>query len=125
MRRISSLAARGAALFLAGILAACSDGGAPTAAPQQDHFIAQLVAMGARPENIVDNGDHFVVEGDIVVYKKDLRAAQPRDGRAHAGQPQFQRYESAVAENRRIVKVNLAAVDAENASWAAATRARP
>lgn len=123
-RSRSRFACRAAALLLAGALAACSDAGAPTAAPEQDDpLIERLIAMGAQREDIVDRGDHFVVEGDIQVFKRDLRAAQPRDGRAHAGDPMYQRYNGTVAWNRRTVRVDLAAVDAENASWAAATRA--
>jgi hypothetical protein len=123
MRRTSSLAARCAVLLLVGVLAACSDTGEPTAAPQGDPLIEQLVAMGAQRDQIADRGDHFVVEGDIVIYKKDLRGVQPNDGKAHPAGPLYQRYHSTVGTNNRIIRVDLAPVDAENASWAAAARA--
>ncbi|HLM68195.1 MAG TPA: M57 family metalloprotease [Longimicrobium sp.] len=117
-------AVRAAALLLAGALAACSDTGAPTAAaPEQDPLVEALVAMGAKRETIVDGGDHFVVEGDIKVYKKDLRPVQPNDGKAHPGQPSYQRYNTVVAQNRRHITVDVSAIDAESASWGAATRA--
>jgi hypothetical protein len=114
-------------LLLAGILAACSDADSPTvAAPQTDPQVEQLVAMGARRDQILDRGDHFVVEGDIRVYKKNLRRARlvaAPDGKARPGDPSLQRYVSTVAPNRRVIRVDLSAVEAVNASWAAATRA--
>jgi len=124
MKRTRTLVGRGAVLLLAGILAACSDTTAPAPAGP-DPLVEQLVAMGVSRDQIVDRGDHFVVEGDIRFNKKDLRAAasRPGDGLARPGEPSLQRYAGTVAENRRIVKVNLSAIDTESASWAAAVRA--
>lgn len=123
MRRKRTLALRGGVLLLAGILAACSDDTTP-ATPQPDPLVEQLVAMGISRDQIEDRGEYFVVEGDIRFNKKDLRAARTTpDGLARPGDPSLQRYTSTVAADRRVIKVDLSAVDAENASWAAATRA--
>lgn len=113
------------ALAGAALLGACSDGaGVSDPAERQDPQVEQLVEMGFRRDQIVDRGDHFVVEGDIRVYKKNLRAAPPADGRAHPAGPRYQRFSSTVAEAyRRSITVNLSAVDAVNTSWANATRA--
>jgi hypothetical protein len=111
-----------AALLLASVLAACSDG--PTGSPpdgRRDPLVEQVIAMGFAPDQIVDRGDHFVVEGDIRLDKKDL--ARRVGDTPGPGAPTYQRYVSTVDASHRTIRVNLAAVDAENASWASATRA--
>lgn len=106
------------------LLGACSDGTGPArTSGGQDPLVARLVEMGFRPDQIVDRGDYFVVEGDIRFEKKDLRAAPRGGGAAHPGGPSRQRVVSQIASNRRTIHVDLSAVDAENASWASATRA--
>jgi hypothetical protein len=108
-------------------IAACDEPAtAPTSTPEADPLIEQLVAMGAKRDQIVDRGDHFVVEGDIRLDKTALRAARRAaepDGRAYPAGPRHQRYVSTVATNRKIIHVDLSAVAAENTAWANATRA--
>lgn len=99
----------------AALLGACADTPAdpdPVALPAQDPLVEKVVAMGFRKDQIVDHGDYFLVEGDIRIDKAALRAA-----------PRTQRVVSTVAANRRNISVNLQAVQAENVSWANATRA--
>lgn len=113
------------ALAGAALLGACSDG-AGVAGPgeRQDPLVEQLVEMGFRRDQIVDRGDHFVVEGDIRVEKRGLPAAPPADGKAHPAGPRYQRFSSTIAEAyRRNITVNLSGVAAANTSWANATRA--
>lgn len=116
--------ARLLAVAAVALLAACSDREpSPAAPPAGDPLVERLVAMGFQRDQIVDRGDHFLVEGDIRITKAEARllpaAARPRT----PGGPSYQRYNGTVASNRRVVRVNLAAVDAEDATWAAATRA--
>jgi hypothetical protein len=47
-----------------------------SAAP--DPLVERLVQMGFRRDMIQDQGSHFLVEGDIVFDKSDLRARSPR-----------------------------------------------
>lgn len=105
------------------LMGACSDGAGPTeAVKSSDPLIERIVEMGFRRDQIVDAGDHFVVEGDIRFDKKALAAA-PRQAPARPGGPLRQRVVSTVAGPGRTIRVNLAAVQAENVSWANATRA--
>ncbi|HET7234400.1 MAG TPA: M57 family metalloprotease [Longimicrobium sp.] len=110
-----------APLLAATVLAGCSDGTGPAAARDgQDPLVEQLVEMGFRRDQIRDAGDHFVVEGDIRFDKKALAAAP--SPMARPGGPRGQRVVSTFGGTRRTIRVNLAAVQAENASWATATR---
>lgn len=112
------------ALAGAALLAACADqGGVAGPRTTQDPLVERLVEMGARRDQIVDRGDHFVVEGDIRVDKSDLRARRLPGEIGQPGDARKQRLVDTVTTSRRVIHVNLAAVDAENASWAAATRA--
>jgi hypothetical protein len=109
-------------LMGAALLGACSDGTGPArVAKGQDPLVARLVEMGFRRDQIRDAGSYFVVEGDILFDKKALAAA-PR-AVARAGGPAGQRAVGTVSGSRRTIRVNLGAVQAENASWATATRA--
>jgi Dual-action HEIGH metallo-peptidase len=125
MKILQSLTVLSAALLA---VAACDEPAtAPTSTtPEADPLIEQLVIMGAKRDQIVDRGDHFVVEGDIRLDKTDLRAARRAaepDGRAHPVGPRHQRYVSTIAANRKTIHVDLSAVAAENTAWANATRA--
>jgi hypothetical protein len=115
------------ALAGAALLAACSDGAgvADPADPSErrDPLVEQLVGMGFRRDQIEDRGDHFVVEGDIQIGKKNFRAAAPVDAKARPGGPRYQRVVSTLASNRRLIRVDLSAVAAVSTSWANATRA--
>lgn len=112
------------ALAGSAILAGCSDRGSVAGPPEgPDPLVEVLVQRGILREHIVDAGDYFVVEGDIRVNKKDLRASARSSGTAHPQGPRFQNYVTEVAANRRAVRVDLSAIAAENTSWANATRA--
>jgi len=109
------------ALVGAALLGACSDGTGPArVAKDQDPLVERLVEMGFPRDQIADAGSYFVVEGDIRFDKKALAAA-PRTG--PRGGPARQRVVSTISGTRRIIRVNLSAVQAENVSWANATRA--
>lgn len=98
------------------LLGACADV-TPVAAPADgpDPLLERLVQMGARRDQIVDAGEYFVVEGDIRVEKKDLRAAGnpwgPSLQRSHPS-PQYQ----------TTVLVDLSPMQAQDPSWADAAR---
>lgn len=123
MRTNRTRAAFGAAALVLLALAGCAD--EPTSARRSgpDPLLETLVRMGFARDQIVDAGDHFVVEGDMLFDKAGLRTATVRDGKAHPGQPSFQRYASLVGSNRRTIRVNLSSVDAVSSSWASAVRA--
>ena len=105
----------------AALLGACSDGtGTSEAVQKQDPLVMRLVEMGFPRDQIVDAGDHFVVEGDIRFDKKALAAASRTSRPAGV---RGQRVLSTISSTRRTVRVNLSAVANENASWASATRA--
>ncbi|MDP3911435.1 MAG: hypothetical protein Q8Q14_13705, partial [Gemmatimonadales bacterium] len=53
--------------FLA--ISGCSDSVSPR---PSDPLVQQVIAMGFHPDEIVDRGDYFLVEGDIVIRKRDL-----------------------------------------------------
>lgn len=63
-------------------LTACSDD--ISTSPTQDPLVAEVIALGFRPDMIQDRGDYFLVEGDIRISKDALRTRIP------ALQPDFQ-----------------------------------
>src|SRR5256885_8808869 len=68
-------------------LIGCSDS---TGTRSPDPLVQRIIDMGFRPDMIRDRGDYFVIEGDIVIWKKDLQAyvgLVPNDNPFH---PQFQ-----------------------------------
>lgn len=96
------------------LLGACTDG-TPVAAPDAgpDPLVEKLVKMGFPRDQIVDGGEYYLVEGDMRIDKKDLRAAAP--GRRG---PSGQRLAGLI--NQTTVVVNLSGLDTE---WADAARA--
>lgn len=103
------------------LLGACSEGTGPARmATDRDPLVERLVEMGFSRDQIADAGDYFVVEGDIRFDKKALAAAPRTPAR---GGPARQRVVSTISGTRRTIRVNLAAVQAENVGWANATRA--
>lgn len=60
---------RFAAVCALAVLAACADQqpvAPPAPAAPEGDLAAQLAAMGFRPDMIVDEGEHFRVESDII-----------------------------------------------------------
>lgn len=121
--RVSARLLAGMAAVL--LLAGCGGDRTSPSAPQSagDPLVERLVAMGFPREGIVDRGDYFMVQGDIRITKAELRAMRPVSGPRTPGAPSYQRYGTTVASNRRTIRVDLSAIDAEDATWAAATRA--
>jgi hypothetical protein len=62
----------------------------------QNNYLTLIKEMGLSDKDIVDRGEHFVVEGDIVVYKADL------DKRMKKGSSGHQRHEFIVSESRAL-----------------------
>jgi Dual-action HEIGH metallo-peptidase len=114
-----------AALVLAPIaLAACSDdpiGTPDTADAVRSSMVKQIAAMGFREDRIVDEGDYFRVEGDVIIYKRDL--AGPRLNRSPDG-PRRQWYTSSLVTQSKMasgIRVNLNGISG-NSAWLSAAR---
>jgi len=71
LKTLLTLACSG--LFLGGC-----DAGRSTESTAADPLVERLTQMGFRRDMIQDQGAHFLVEGDIVFAKSDLRAQSPR-----------------------------------------------
>ncbi len=97
--------------------AACAGDG-PVTAPEGDPLLARVAAMGFDISGIVDAGDHFVVEGDILLRKADIPAAAARDPLA----PSFQyRTTNRVSYTYYYdLRVDYTSVTASNPAWTAA-----
>ncbi|MBV9109648.1 MAG: hypothetical protein JO306_09610 [Gemmatimonadetes bacterium] len=122
-RRRGRIARLLAGVAAAAMLAGCADHESPSAPRAAgDPLVERLVSMGFKRSEIVDRGDYFMLEGDIRITKAQVRA-MPAVPAARRGGPSFQRYTSTVGSTRHTIHVDLSAVDAEDAVWAAATRA--
>jgi hypothetical protein len=101
-------------LLAFGAITGCAD--ATTSLHAEDPLLAALEARGFPAELAVDAGDTYLVDGDIVVRKADLRV-QPRPG---ALQPRLQ-YQTNTVPYGAEYTVNLTAI-AGNAAWLQAAR---
>lgn len=112
-----------AVALLAGTLAACSD--APTDANPSagEDLRAKVVALGFRPDMIVDQGSYFQVEGDIRINKSDLRGSAVRLPASGIPDPRFQYTSTALvsAANVHTIVVDLSGL-ATDTSWQNAAR---
>ncbi|HEV3051374.1 MAG TPA: M57 family metalloprotease [Longimicrobium sp.] len=128
MRSRSWLRRSRAGTLVAGVcvaLAACQDAEivAPEAAAPaalSDPLAQRVADLGFRTDMIVDEGDHFRVEGDIVIAKNALTGPRP----SMPGGPRFQWHTNnlvAQAKMAQGLKVNLAGISS-NAGWLAAAR---
>jgi hypothetical protein len=111
------------------LLAACQDGPvtsaerAPVFAAPGDPLAQRIVEMGFRADMIVDAGDHFVVEGDILFRKSDLAGAPRLDVEA-VGDPLFHYRvtnivsQGVMAQGLRVDLTNITG----NAAWTQAAR---
>lgn len=68
------------------VLFACSADGITEVASIEDPLLRDVMALGFAKEDIVDEGDYFVVEGDILIAKASLR--QARETGAGESEPQ-------------------------------------
>ncbi len=120
----------GTLVLAAGMLfAACQDAdvlspeaASPAATPASlsDPLAQRLADMGFRTDMIVDEGDRFRVEGDIIIHK-DALTGPVRTG---PGGPRFQFHtNNLVAQSKMAqgLKVNLTGISS-NAGWLAAAR---
>lgn len=80
MPEFKNLHAAALAFIAVQTVAACSDSIAPsdTTPTFDDPLRASVEAMGFRKDMIEDAGDYFIVEGDIMIAKKNLKPLQPR-----------------------------------------------
>ncbi len=120
----------GTVVLAAGVLfAACQDAEivAPEAAPAatpaslSDPLARRVADLGFRTDMIVDEGDHFRVEGDIIIPKNEL--VGPR-AQSRPGGPVFQWHTNALVAQTKMaqgLRVNLSPI-AGNAGWLAAAR---
>lgn len=124
MGRFARLHAVAAVMASTAALAACAD--EPTAAETgQDPLFQAVVDMGFAPEAILDRGDHFVAEGDILISKSGLRTA-PASQTALASPPsgplfQWRTSNIVSASTAQQVRVNLNNLGSVP-DWANATR---
>lgn len=68
--------------LLAAIATGCADGGRPLEPRTDPRLRDRVVELGFRPDMIVDQGSTFLVEGDIVISKRDLEAGGVPAGHA-------------------------------------------
>lgn len=111
------------AAVAAALLAACSDE-APVAPVSRgdDPLVQKVIAMGFRPDMIEDQGDSFQVEGDIRLFKAELRAMPaPAAGPIAGARTQYTTFNLVSSANVFNVTVNLAGISG-NASWTSAAR---
>lgn len=108
-------------------LAACadqpSDVMAPRAVSPDQDLVERVVAMGFQREQIVDRGDHFVVEGDIIIRKANLRG--PSFSVTPGADPRQQyRTNSIVSQSKMAtgIKLNLTGISSQS-TWLNAARA--
>ncbi|HEX6748394.1 MAG TPA: M57 family metalloprotease [Longimicrobium sp.] len=96
------------------LLAACGDEAANVTASTPDPLVARIAAMGFSTLGLRDAGSYYVVEGDIMLRKADLRArpAGPRLQYATTD-----RVSSSVAYD---IDVKYSAVSSVSSAWATA-----
>jgi hypothetical protein len=107
------------------VLAACQDAEIVTPevqpAPLTAPLVQQVADLGFRTDMIVDEGDHFRVEGDIIIAKSALagpRVAPP------VGGPVFQWHTNQLVAQSKMaqgLRVNLTGISS-NSGWLAAAR---
>ena len=118
MRQFKSYLRPGALLCILAVVA-CNDGG-PLDLParaEDDLLLQRVVEMGFDRESIVDAGDHFVVEGDMMISKAELGAAA---GTARPGGPRRQYHTTnRVTYFYPDIHVDLSGLDAK---WQQAAR---
>lgn len=104
---------------LAAALASCTDSVGPRT---PDPMVQRLIDMGFSPKEIVDRGSYFIVEGDILFWKENLREPPPVEPNGPFDLPQFQwRTNNGVSgTNVQNIRVNI--TSGLSAGWAAATR---
>lgn len=111
----------GAALLVA-VLAACSETTLhePRAAELDVEALAKIKELGFRSDMVVDGGDHYLVEGDIMIDKSWLEAWR----RADLYQSSSQQWQTPGVVSQSVVSnivVNLSGI-AAYPDWLAATR---
>lgn len=118
-----------ALLCASAILAACQDSvvapaGPSSAATLGDPLAQRIADMGFRADMIVDAGNHFVVEGDIIFQKAALAGA-PRMSVSPGGSgPLFHYHTTNLVPQSMMaqgIPVNLSAITG-NAGWTTAVR---
>lgn len=121
--------AGGALVCALAALSACADQPsqvvAPPAASADQNLVDRVVAMGFQRSMIVDRGDHFVVEGDIVIRKADLMRPSFSEGIAPGGDPRFQYHTYNLVSQSKMasgIKLNLTGISSQS-TWMNAARA--
>jgi hypothetical protein len=102
--------------LIAGLLTLAACGDDLNAPVETDPGLREaVVAMGFRPDMIVDRGDYFLVEGDIKIAKAGLRAPRRIDGLSL----QWRTNNLVSAANVSNIVVNLSGLEA---SWQTAVQ---
>jgi hypothetical protein len=116
-------------LVLSGValLAACTDRAttpvAPPSGTDQD-MTERIVTMGFRRDMIVDEGDHFRVEGDVIIEKRNLTGPRLDQARTPVRGPAYQWHTTNLvsqANMARGLRVNLSGISG-NSAWTNAVR---
>ncbi|HEV7586914.1 MAG TPA: M57 family metalloprotease [Longimicrobium sp.] len=106
-------------------MSACSDVPlAPAAARSVDQeLIERIGAMGFRADQVVDEGDHFRVEGDVIILKRDLTGIRLSRAAAPGG-PLHQWYTDNLVSQANMaggLRVSLSGISSSS-DWTAAAR---
>jgi hypothetical protein len=122
-------AAGGILLCALATLAACADQSADMLATPvleaDQELVERVVSMGFRRDMIVDRGDHFQVEGDIVVRKADLAGPLFSEAIATGSGPSFQYHTTNLVSQSKMaggIRISLAGISTSTV-WLNAARA--
>src|SRR6266496_661906 len=101
-------------------LVGCSDS---TGTRSPDPLVQRIIDMGFRPDMIRDRGDYFVVEGDIVIWKRDLQPSVGSVPNNNPFRPQFQWSTYQLVQFEQAQNIVVAISPSVSSGWAEAVRA--
>jgi len=86
-------------------------------------LVQRIIDMGFRPDMIRDRGDYFVVEGDIVIWKRDLQPSVGSVPNNNPFRPQFQWSTYQLVQFEQAQNIVVAISPSVSSGWAEAVRA--